>query len=297
MANTKQIQTRIGSMKDIMKITNAMYMISSSKIKKAQRQLVQTEIYSRQLEHNINAIIGHMPDFKSHYFVDEAKEKPEEEKRRGYIVITADKGMAGAYNHNVIKLAMEEISKPSAHYIFSVGQVGRNYFLKIGKEVDLDFQYTVQNPSIHRARVITEEVMEFFQNHEIDEIFIVYTSVGRGGTCEAHMKRLLPLKRSDFRKDDEEINMEHVEFYPEAHDIFRRMIPNYITGFIYGALVESFCSEHTARVAAMESATDNAKEMIKDLSVAFNRARQGAITQEISEVSSGAQAQKKSKMR
>lgn len=294
MANTKQILNRMNVIKDTLKITNAMYMISSAKIKKAQKQLESGEIYFHTLQQDIWDLISHMPDFSSRYIENPAKDKPEKERTRGYIVITADKGMSGAYNINAIKLAEQDMQREGKSLLFSVGLVGRNYFEKKGYAEEQHFQYTVQNPSIHRARVISEYILEYYEEHQIDEIYIVYTRVAHGGgECEAQMQRLLPLKKSDFVNNSPQ--MDNMEFYPGAHAIFRKMIPNYITGFIYGALVESFCSEHTCRVAAMEAATDNAKEMLRALSLQYNRVRQSAITQEITEVVGGAKAQRKKK--
>ena len=155
MANTKEIQKRMKSIRDTMKITSAMYMISSAKLRSAKQKLEQTEPYFYALQGSISRFLRHIPEVQNRYF-DQKKEIPEEEKRRGYIVITADKGLAGAYNHNVIKMAHELFTQGENNKLFVVGELGRQYFAKEGLAVDAEFKYTVQNPSLHRARVIAD---------------------------------------------------------------------------------------------------------------------------------------------
>ena len=268
MANTKEIQKRMKSIQDTMKITSAMYMISSAKLRSAKQKLENTEPYFYALQSAISRLLRHIPDAKSRYF-DQREEIPDDRKRRGYIVITADKGLAGAYNHNVIKMAHELFEQGENNKLFVVGELGRQYFTKEGLEVDTEFKYTVQNPSLHRARVITERILELYNNNELDEVYIIYTKMENSFSMEAEMMKLLPL-------------VKHV-------------VPNYVNGFIYGALVESFASEHNSRMMAMQAATDSAKEMLQTLSIEYNRVRQAAITQQITEVIGGAKAQKKKK--
>ena len=168
MANTKEIQKRMKSIRDTMKITSAMYMISSAKLRSAKQKLEQTEPYFYALQGSISRFLRHIPEVQNRYF-DQKKEIPEEEKRRGYIVITADKGLAGAYNHNVIKMAHELFTQGENNKLFVVGELGRQYFAKEGLAVDAEFKYTVQNPSLHRARVIADHVMDLYAGNELDE--------------------------------------------------------------------------------------------------------------------------------
>ncbi|MGN0394378.1 MAG: FoF1 ATP synthase subunit gamma, partial [Coprococcus sp.] len=197
MANTKEIQNRIKSISDTMKITNAMYMISSSKLKKAKTDLENTEPYFYTLQVALARVLRHMPEMEHLYF-DSRDNIKEEEKRRGYIVVTADKGMAGAYNHNVIKIAEKELAVHPNSELYVVGQVGRHYFAKRGVPVDIHFQYTAQNPSMHRARVIADKMLEYYENGDIDEVYIIYTNMKSSVQADAEMIRLLPLEKKDL---------------------------------------------------------------------------------------------------
>lgn len=292
MANTKEIQKRMKSIQDTMKITSAMYMISSAKLRSAKQKLENTEPYFYSLQAAISRLLRHIPDAKSRYF-NQHEEIPDNEKKRGYIVITADKGLAGAYNHNVIKMAHELFAQCENNKLFVVGELGRQYFAKEGLAVDSEFHYTVQNPTLHRARVITDRVMELYDAGELDEVYIIYTKMENSVTMETEKMRLLPLEKDEFMQTPIDIYQEEIKAETSMEEILYHIVPNYVTGFIYGALVESFASEHNSRMMAMQTATDSAKDMLQMLSIEYNRVRQAAITQQITEVIGGAKAQKK----
>lgn len=294
MANIREIQSRINSVRDTMKITNAMYMISSSKMTQAKKKLMDTEPYFYALQGEISRILRHIPELE-HCFFDAREKIAAADRKIGSIVVTADKGLAGAYNHNVVKLEEEILAKPGQHKLYVVGELGRHYFAKRGVEIDTNFQYTVQKPTMHRARDISGVLLEQFRTGALDEIYIVYTRMENSVQSEAEVVKLLPLERSSFHEMKMPLNVyrEAIELYPSAEVVMDSIVPNYVAGMIYGCLVEAYASEHNARMMAMKSATDSAQSLIHDLSIVYNRARQAAITQEITEVCSGARAQQK----
>ena len=294
MANIREIQSRINSVRDTMKITNAMYMISSSKMTQAKKKLADTEPYFYGLQGEISRILRHLPELR-HRFFDQRAEIPKDERKIGSIVITADKGLAGAYNHNIVKVEEEILSKPGIHKLFVVGELGRHYFAKRGVQIDTNFRYTVQKPTMHRARDISGSIIHQFLDGELDEVYVVYTRMENSVQADAEVMKLLPLERADFNVMKMPLNMyrEEIDLYPSAEHVMDRIVPNYVNGMIYGALVEAYASEHNARMMAMKSATDSAESLIKELSIVYNRARQAAITQEITEVCAGARAQQR----
>lgn len=311
MANTKELQNRIGSIRDTMKITNAMYMISSMKLRKARMKLENTEPYFEGLKAEISNILLHFPDMEDRYFDNsDDDDNRGRERKRGYIIVVGDKGMAGAYNHNVIKEALLHITPEDR--LFVVGEVGRHELAAIGYDVDAEFMYSASNPSMHRARLIAGSVVEMYKNKELDEVNLIYTYMVNSMKSEVRMERLLPLKTHTFLKEEliekamreqgdktrEQIEQEAEDwyiFYPSPRKVLEKLVYNYVTGYIYGVLVEGSASEENARMMAMQAATDNAKDMLAELSIQFNRARQSAITQEITEVIAGAKALKKKK--
>lgn len=296
MANAKEIQNRMKSIRDTMKITNAMYMISSSKLKRAKKVLADTEPYFYSLQAAIGRILRHTSDIEHRYF-DERTEILPEDKKIGYIVVSADKGLAGAYNHNVFKLAEEGMAQKQHTQLFVLGEVGRQYFYKKDVSVDTNFRFTVQNPTMHRARVISEKMIAMYLAGELDEVHIIYTRMANAVSMVAEKQQLLPLQKTTFNNESIQFlvdtHQEEIEMVPSAEELLNTIVPNYLRGMIYGCLVESYASEHNSRMQAMDAATTSAKDMLKDLSIKYNRVRQAAITQEITEVISGAKAQKK----
>lgn len=290
MANAREIQGRMKSIRDTMKITNAMYMVSSSKLQKARKDLKNTKPYFEMVQDSLAKMLAVSPEVGSAYF-DERENKQGNDRVIAYLVITADKGLAGAYNHNVIKLAEQSaIGDGSNDMLFVVGQIGRHYFEKKEIPVDFDFKYTAQSPSVNRARHISDRLLSMFLEKKIDEVHVIYTKMVNSMTVETVESKLLPLKEEKITTKENALvdKYDDAEFLPNVKTAFDTIVPNYLSGFIYGALVESYCSEHNARMMAMQNASDSASSMIKDLSVQYNRARQAAITQEISEVCGGA---------
>ena len=295
MASAKEIQDRMRSIKDTLKITNAMYMISSSKLKKSKKMLADTEPYFYTLQSEMSRILRHLPDMNSIYFKTNA-EIPERKRKAGYIVITAAKGLAGSYNHNILKLAEEELEKRDDYKLFVLGELGRHYFEQKGINIDKQFHFVVQDPSLSRARRIAEDLLKLYHENQLDELYIIYTTMVNAMQEEAQVAQLLPLKKTDFKIPVPiDIPLEGLALKPSAEEVMDHIVPNYVVGFVYGALVEAFSCEQNARMMAMEGATNSAKQMLKELDIEYNRARQAAITQEITEVIAGAKSQKKKK--
>ncbi|MBR1853278.1 MAG: ATP synthase F1 subunit gamma [Lachnospiraceae bacterium] len=311
MANTKELQNRIKSIRDTMKITKAMYMMSSMKLRKAKQKLENTEAYFYGLQEQIKEIMLHFPDMQHVYFDNRMEDMQEIVKKKAFIVITGDKGMAGAYNHNVMKEAQAAIDalQGADYRLFVVGEVGRRYLSGLGYHIEPNFLFSTNNPTLHRARVITELMVELYKQEEIDEVYVIYTRMINSMQSVVETEKLLPLKTHDFvakelleearqklgNVDMETAADETYEIYPSPEAVLEKLAYNYVTGFLYGALVEGNASEENARMIAMQSATDNAAEMLRLLSVEYNRVRQAAITQEITEVIGGAKALKKKK--
>lgn len=290
MANMREIRTRMKSIQDIMKITNAMYLISSSKLKKARKNLIAVEPYFEKLQATIHDILVRAPHVHQVFFERREEINPEDRKK-GYIVITADKGLAGAYNHNVIKKAEEEMGKSNNNYLYIVGQVGRQYFRRKNVHVDGEFLYTAQNPTLYRAQLMAETIIELFEKRELDDIYVIYTKMITPMKAEVQFAQILPLERKKFER--RQAGYQHASFEPSAEEVMNHLVPNYIKGLMYGVLTESFSSEQNARMTAMEAATKSAKDMLRELDLLYNRARQASITQEITEIISGAKSLKK----
>jgi F-type H+-transporting ATPase subunit gamma len=292
MSNTREIKNRIKSVRDTKKITGAMYLISSTKLRKARHGLDETRPYFDALRKEISRIFRHMPEMQSRFFSDDVGVK-KDQKTKAILVISADKGLAGAYNHNVLRLAQEQLDLGDKNILYVVGEYGRQYFKQKGIPVEQSFLYPAQNPTMHRAREITSLLMERFLNEEVDEIILIYTDMKNSMSAEARAERILPLERSKFKAAAGKLDTHtEYEFVPSLSALLEHIVPSYVTGYVYSALVDSFCSEQNARMTAMDAASRNADEMLSTLSLHYNMARQAAITQEITEIAAGARAEK-----
>lgn len=295
MATTKEIKNRIKSVKDTQKITNAMYLISSTKVRKAKKAAEATKPYFNLLKKEIRRMFAIDASISGSYFVDET---PEDDKDDicGILVITADKGLAGAYNQNVIKKTQAIIPESGNYKLYVVGEYGRHYFMSHGFKVDEAFDYTANEPSLARSRAMMMYILSDFDDAAITKAIAVYTDYTNGmSEGIASTMELLPFDKGDFIAEGEEHATDAstvFEYEPNIETVLDRVVPSYLTGFIYSALVNSYCSEQTARMMAMDAANNNAQELLDALSLEYNHVRQGAITQEITEISSGARAQK-----
>jgi F-type H+-transporting ATPase subunit gamma len=298
MASMREIKLRIRSINETRQITKAMKLISAAKLKKARFQLDSTLPYFNKVKATIADILVHSGEFESQYFDLRSKI---EGCKKAFFIITGDKSLAGGYNHNIIKLAENTIKECPNAKLYVAGHLGRTHFIKAHANVDKTFDYFVQNPTVFRAREISEFFLEKYQSGEIDEIIMLFTDMESSIKLVPKKIQLLPLEIETLKtelKDQKENNPasfkidEVLQYEPSKTAVFDVLIPKYLKGMIYGGLVESFTSEQSARMTAMDNATANADEMIHHLNLYYNRARQAAITQEISEIVGGAAALK-----
>lgn len=291
MATAKEIKRHIVGIRDTQKITNAMYLIASAKLKKAKIELDATRPYFNALRGEIKRIFRTASKVQSRYFYPEDGE-PAPHGAFACLVITADKGLAGAYNQNAIRTAEKLLSDHPDTKLFVVGEYGRRYFEQHGVPVERSFLYTAQNPTMQRAREIASILLELFDLGSVAKIYVVYTDMKNGLRADARLTRLLPFHRAQFFSETAERAVSvPFEFTPSVGAVLDNVIAGYVSGFIYSALVDSFCCEQNARMRAMDSANRNAEKLLAELSAEYNRVRQAAVTQEITEVTAGARAQ------
>ena len=292
MASAKELKDRIKAVQETKKITNAMYLISSTKLRRAKVDLAQTRPYFDSLRSEIGRILRVDSSFQSRYFYDADGTLPDGGVR-GILVITADKGLAGAYNLNVIREAEKLYQERPDAQMFVVGEVGRRYFT--AHRYPMTFFPGANSPSMEAARAITTALLDRYDGGELDELMLIYTDMKNSLASAALTHRLLPLERRHFEAHAPSADDTPLEFVPSVEVVVKGVMRSYLSGFLYSALLDSFCSEQNARVTAMDAANVNAQELLGDLSLQLNRTRQSAITQEITEISAGAQAQKNKK--
>ncbi len=292
MANLKEIKNRINSVKDTRKITNAMYLIASAKMRRAKQELDETRPYFEAVRTEIKRVFRTAPDIENPFFYP-ADGTHELNGAYAYLIITADKGLAGSYNQNVIKAAEKLMSEHTENKLYVVGEYGRHYYESRNIQIEKSFLYTAQNPTMHNARKLSSILLDKYLKGEFKKLFIIYTDFGNGLNVKASVSRLLPFHRDHFiGKSDKNKTDEEFEFYPSVEKVLENAMPSYVAGFIYSALVDSFCSEQNARMNAMDSANKNAQELLDALSLEYNHLRQNAVTQEITEISAGAKSLK-----
>ena len=298
MASTSEIRRRIGSVRQTQKITHAMYLISQAKLRKAKQELDNTRPYFQALQTEIGRVFNADSTIESRYLIPADPNAKPLPGVPACLLITADKGLAGAYNQNVIRQGQQLMAEHPGTALYVVGEYGRRWFAQRGVPVEKSFLYTAQNPTLDRARHIAELLLDRFDAGEINSVWIIYTDMKNGLEATVHQAQVMPLHRERFHAATAATAGDAVyEFVPSAKAVLDNAARSCLTGYIYSALVDSFCSEQSARMTAMNAADQNAEELLKDLSVQYNRARQAAITQEITEVSAGERAQRSKKER
>lgn len=279
MASMGDIKHSIHSISETEQITRAMHLISTSKMRKAISRFEANHLYFERVQSSIKDILQHTHGL-SHPYIGESNGK-----RAAYIVIAADKGLCGGYNHNVLNLAYEYMQKSDERYILTIGQEARAFFDRRKYMVDVEFLHVSQNPTLSSARNITSDLLELYESGIMDEVYIVYTHFISVLRQEPKVLKLLPLSMSNLMGVETGTNYTaELNYHPSPKEVFDVLVPQYIIGLVYGCLVHSYACEQCARMTAMESATNNAEEMIEKLTKDYNRARQQAITKEISEI-------------
>jgi len=281
MANTREIKLRIRGVEGTKKITKAMKLIAASKLKKAREMHERTLPFFKHIQEVMADIMKSTPELQLVYF-DQRKQK--KKRTKAYIVISSDSGLNGGYNSNVIKEAVKIIDKENS-VVFPIGNVVRNYMIKHGYNVSMDLGIERYSVTTITAADIAKHLLKMFKRGDIDELELIYTELETAMNFVPNSIKLLPLELKDFEDGEMKQNL---EFEPSPEVVFERLTRQYLKGVLYGGMVESFVSEHFARMNAMDAATSNAEKVSKKLTLDYNRARQQAITQEISEIIGGA---------
>ncbi len=281
--NMKDIKRRIRSVESTMQITKAMELVASSKLRRAKERVEQARPYFYALQETVSRVLRENR-FSSVYTEQRTV------KKSLFVVIAGDRGLAGGYNAGVLKLATAEMADKQA-VVVTIGKKAQEYFGKRDYEVLADHPGVAESMTISDIQPITADLLARFRAGEIDEIYLCYTAFVSPMTQEPRVVRLLPAapaSADDRKATDKKQGL--VECDPSPETVLHAIIPEYLSGTIYGAVVESYASEQSARRMAMESASDNASEMIENLNLSYNRARQAAITQEITEIVAGSGA-------
>ena len=290
MSSVEEIRHHIRVVEDTSKLTRAMYLISSAKMKRALRMHDQNLQYFDEVRATI-AFILQTTDFKNRPARAENRYFCEHGQKACYLVIAGDKGMCGGYNSDVLKLALQSMTdgKHTITHVFTVGHKSREFFLRQGIDVDAHFMHISQNPTLYHARRVVASLIDLFISKQADEVYIVYTTMKKNGERQPVVQRLLPMLVEDFEHVTPlETDVHRVSFMPSAVEVVRAMVPHYLIGIVYSALVQSYASENRARMSAMDNATRNANDMLAGLRIEMNHVRQNVITQEITEIISGA---------
>ena len=259
--------------------------ISVAKMRKAMQRYDNSRHFFEATKKTINDIVCRTGDIPSEYFSE-----PKENAKVLHIVVASDKGLAGGFNHNVLKHAWEQIENCKDCKVFTVGYTAQEFFVKKGVTVDEKFSDAAYDPDMRDAKKIADAVLKIYLSKQVDEIYISYTKMSAGMSMKPDTLKLLPFSHNEAQTLKESISFDEkealgeIEYDPSPDDVLRRLVPLYLKWIIYGALIQSSASEHCSRRYAMSNATKNASEILDDLQLQYNRARQEAITGELNEI-------------
>lgn len=283
MASMRDIKRRKGSVQSTQQITKAMKLVSTVKLQKAKQKAEQTTNYFDCMYNTVQNMLAKASNIQ-HPFL-----QPSDSTKKLVIMITSNKGLAGGYNSNIIKLITQGEFEKADVKICAVGRKGKETMARYGYEIQSDYCEVIDEPTYDDARKIAKEALELFAKGEIGELYLAYTHFKNTVSHIPTLVKLLPVQADENREVTEESNIP-MNFEPKEEEALQLIIPTYITSLIYGGMMESVASENGARMQAMDAATSNAEEIIDKLTLQYNRARQGAITQELTEIIAGAQA-------
>lgn len=308
MTNLKDIKNRIKSVESTKKITRAMKMVAAARVKRAENTVKASRPFTAELNSMFKKLLNSVGSYSAETLkiksaIDNYPEllRPREVKSVGILVITSNKGLAGAYNANVVRKTLkkvEEYQSQGIHSVlFIVGQKGLSALKRKVQALDCEIANTylnvANNPSGTGAKLVVEDMAEYFIDKKIDKMEIVTTRFKNMMSYFVEEWEVLPLKstQEEYERLHDNVPESLMEFMPDMHNILQKVVPLYITNIVYQALLEAQASELASRMTAMSAATTNAEKIINELSVEYNKTRQFAITQEIIEVVSGANAQ------
>ena len=287
MASMRDIKRRKGSIQSTQQITKAMKLVSTVKLQRAKGRAEQSKTYFDCMYETVNSILQRVGDMQHKYL------QPGATGKKAIIVITSNRGLAGGYNSNVIKLVTQGGFSPEDCVIYAIGKKGKESLARYGYPIQADLSDMIEDPVYVDALNLSNKLLDGFAAGEISEIYLAYTNFKNTVVHIPKMLKLLPVevaKQEVEEKAEKEGPTIPMNFEPEDEEALNMLIPKYITSLIYGAMVEAVASENAARMQAMDNATGNAEEMINSLSLLYNRARQGSITQELTEIIAGASA-------
>ena len=283
MASMRDIKRRKGSIQSTQQITKAMKLVSTVKLQRAKQNAEKSQTYFHCMYNTVHSILRRTQNLEHKYL------KSGESGKKAVIVITSNRGLAGGYNPNVIKLITQGELANEDLAIYAIGKKGKDALAK-NYEIRADYSDVIEDPVYAEAMKISKEVLSAFENGEISEIYLAYTGFKNTVVHIPTLLKLLPVEVSEEEEAAQEDDPVMMNFEPEDEEALNLLIPKYITSLIYGGMIEAIASENGARMQAMDAATSNAEEMIEDLTLLYNRARQGSITQELTEIIAGANA-------
>ena len=291
MANLRDVRLRMRAIRQTLQVTNAMNLISTAKLRKGRRMLHDVEPYYARIEKSMYDIFSGAKLAKNRYFSSIEKE---EASRTAIIVITSDKGLAGGYNANVFHTVNKLCASVNNPALILIGAIGYRYFVHTKLPILENFSFKSQLPQLEDAQEIAEYVISQYLWGMFDEVHLVYTHMYSSIKIMPRERQLLPLNAAKMKEELEKNGAQRVElqfeYIPSKEAVFNALVPMYVKGIIYCSLVEAYVSEQNARRSAMDEASKNAKEMLEDLQISYNRARQAGITQEMTEIVGGAEA-------